>query len=345
MTNNEDTIEQFVKEVGYQKDELIRLLNPGNNILLITHTDMDGIGCEMVVSKFCPKTFVVHMGPNEIDKVMESLDTRLFDCIIITDLCCSNSFILSDPRVITIDHHSSAKKCKNPVQNIFINEAVSATRLVYFMFRTILDEDIGYMDEFCTIVDDYDTWKMKDSRSKILNFLFDSYGADKFKKRFGKTFDPEVTDAELSKWYKELERIDKVAEKMPVYVRDYHFCKIGVIVNDEYKNEYCEKLFADKELGLDLIIYVWYSTGGSVRLNNHVTGLNLGEMISGLKLGGGHAYAGGFHSTDKTVAGTLEAIRDIIDCFVKTCEESNINEINTATDNLNIIGETEELTF
>lgn len=327
-TQTTDTIEQFISEVSGERSALRKLLDPKNNILLITHTDMDGIGCEMVLRKFCPNLFPIYMSPNEIDLVMESLDTRMFQCILISDLCCSNDYILSDPRVITVDHHSTAKKFANEAAHIFVNEAVAATRLMYHFCETVFEQDIGFMDDFTNIVDDYDTWKMKDNRSYAFNYLFDVYGKDGFKERFGKTFDTELTLDEMKKWDAELDRIEKNVEEMPVFVRNYGVCKIGVIVNGEYKNEYCEKILKDKSLGLDLLIYIWYPFGGSVRMNNEITAINIGELIQSNKLGGGHQYAGGFRSKDKTVAGTLEALRVLMDAFVEEAREKDIHGVH-----------------
>lgn len=345
-SNTDDTIEKFISDVEYQKYDLTKLIDKKNNILLVTHDDMDGAGCEMIVKKFCPNTFVINMKPAEVDKVFRTLDTSMFDCIIISDLCCTLDFVLNDPRVVIIDHHSSSKKYNNPVMNVFVNESVSATKLVYLFFRVLLDEDISYMGEFADVVDDYDTWKQKDPRSKILNFMFNTYGYRKFAKRFSKDFDPEVTDSELDKWYKEQERIEKTVENMPVFVRDYGYCRIGVIVNDEYMNEYCEGVMNDKDLDLDMVIYVWYPYGGSVRLNKKVNGINLGEILSDkLNIGGGHSHAAGYGAPDKTVAGNLEAIRSIIELFKDQCMNSDMEEINTVNVYEESISGMDELPF
>lgn len=324
MTPTDDTIEQFIQEIISKKSELQQLLNPSKRILLITHTDMDGVGCEMVLRKMCSNIFPIYMSPSELDLVMETLDTRDFDTIFISDLCCSQDYILSDPRVITVDHHSTAKKFASTDKNIFVNEAVSATRLLYFFYKILTGKEDSYMDDFTTIVDDYDTWKMNDSRSYAFNYMFDIYGIQGFKERFGEDFNPEMTKDEWDKWYKEEKRIKDNVAVMPVYVKEYKGkCKIGVIVNSEYKNEYCEQILKDKSIGLDLLLYIWYPFGGSVRLNQDNTTMNIGELLQSLKIGGGHAYAGGFRSKDKTIAGTLEAMRKIMDEFANKISETD----------------------
>jgi len=169
-------------------------------VILLTHTDLDGIGCA-ILARSCDTielVDVIHTSYNNGDmlfNITKILDTIESDTELhITDI----SFRKDDPyidmildavenknhplsKVILIDHHATSMWLNNYERavkytskdesnlHISLSDDVCATRLYTFYIRRVLNKHHIMFDIFATIVNDYDLWYHKYGISKKLN--------------------------------------------------------------------------------------------------------------------------------------------------------------------------------
>lgn len=182
-----------------------------SKVMLITHTDLDGVGCailaylaygrENVDVEYCDYD-------NVNEKVEEFIEQeelfKSYDTVFITDISVSDDVAnmidaldTLSRRVHLFDHHDTAiylnayEWCQVLTKNPFINIKTSGTELFYRYLRCYEPFDhlsantIENIHRFVGIVRDYDTWRWKELGEegvicKQVNDLFYIYGREKF---------------------------------------------------------------------------------------------------------------------------------------------------------------------
>lgn len=153
-------------------------------ILHITHNDLDGAGCGIIVKKIYRDAEVKHLDYKEVDNfIIENY--RDYNRVIITDVTPSKDTIellSNEVTLLVIDHHKTSTHLLNKDYAIIdINKC--ATLLTYEWALTI-DKKIEIYEQFVKLVNDYDLWKNEFAESRDLNILFTTLGLEKFTERF-----------------------------------------------------------------------------------------------------------------------------------------------------------------
>lgn len=183
-------------------------------IRLFSHTDLDGISCNVLANIFFGQENVVATNHNydEIDKAVldffRSEELQTYDYVFITDLSVSDEtaeiidgYIKSgrvQPQIILLDHHKSAERL-NKYNWCTVKETISCDERVeptcgtelfwmWFTSKKFISSgyDSFYISVFVQMVLDWDTWLWKtdpDSwgvKSKELNDLFYIFGKEEF---------------------------------------------------------------------------------------------------------------------------------------------------------------------
>ena len=147
--------------------------NPDLRILNITHSDMDGIACSIVLKNFYKTVHVLPTNYNTEWKLADDAKAYegKYDIIICTDFCPTKAYadICKLGHVLVIDHHESVMD-RNNNETIVINTQWSATALVYKFISKF--KNISYLDNFVKLVDDWDMFRLKDPRSPFFNNMF-----------------------------------------------------------------------------------------------------------------------------------------------------------------------------
>jgi oligoribonuclease NrnB/cAMP/cGMP phosphodiesterase (DHH superfamily) len=268
--------------------------------VLITHKDLDGLGCAVVYNKCFPGVanhFADYGEVNEvvrtiIDTVPASTSIMLSDLSISNDELCDS--INSRGKFEMIDHHPTAKWLGEKYKWALVDTSKSATATMYEVMSTRFN--ISDLAPFVKLVNNYDTWgggagPAPDALN--LNRLLGIYGIARFFERFLLNTDINLTDTE--KLLLELKE-EEIAKYMSSVVnsatvsKDAGGNKYAMIAIDRFISEACNKV-------LDALPEIEYVMAVDF-INNKVSlrgkgNVHMGNMAKAIG-GGGHKQSAGF---------------------------------------------------
>ncbi|MFA5484950.1 MAG: DHH family phosphoesterase [Candidatus Pacearchaeota archaeon] len=258
-------------------------------ILSISHYDLDGAGCQIVLANVFDNVTFISTSFYNIDEKLESIDYSKYDYVIITDVHPENKNLLylSD-KIILIDHHPSDMHDPNNNHFVIDNKNVCATTLTKHFFEKMFNEKLSHLDEFVYLVNDYDMWILKDKRSKQLNdLMFHKYKVVKFRQSFidGRT---EFTDDEL-KWLKEYDdKFYNMYDTLDVY--EFERINACIVNSFHFINEIAHKLMEEEKYSL-VVVRNPKTERASVRCQ--LESLDIGKVLDDFGWGGGHSNSAG----------------------------------------------------
>ena len=276
-------------------------LNPKlfQNKLLITHTDLDGVGCAFIFLKCYPKCRIIYADYHNVDDiVMDILDEDGDEDIMISDLSVGPEVAkILDRRgkVSLLDHHDTAKWLADKYPWAMVDNTRCGTRLVYDLLKHYFHlEDLEWVVD---LIEDWDLWGAArgadgPSPSAIqFNLLLDFYGRTRFLEKLLMPthasqfhFDPEVADILLRKVEAYCE---ETADLMEVHSKDgYH---VGLFVAEQYKSLVGDYILRHFDLEYVVILDPRHGRA-SLRGKGNI---HLGELAKKAG-GGGHRKAAGF---------------------------------------------------
>lgn len=272
-----------------------KILNPNNKILNICHKDLDGVASSIVVKNVFNDVTFHELKYGTVNEYLKNLNYDLYDVVLLTDISPESevAFTYSD-KIFLLDHHSTALVYHNPEQNRIVLEGECAASLVKKFFENLFNIDLSYLNDFVSVVNDYDMWILKDNRSWGMNELYFKYWDDGFRNRFknGDTYYTIQETDYIKRKKKELDEAYKVLER-----HDFEDIKGTLIIATTFLNDFCHKLM--EEEGYDYVFcYNPKSKHVSVRNKNpnvHI-GFVLREVLGGSS--GGHMCAGAFQNKD-----------------------------------------------
>ena len=155
----------------------------------ITHNDLDGIGCAILMEKVFPEVKTFPIDYRELPKVLPRvLEKAKMNQVYITDIALTEELAkLCDDhgKVQHVDHHISSKKVSDKYPWSLFDVNNCATYLLWKMLSQYANlEDYK---EFVELVDNYDTWghgTQPTEKAKDLNRLLKMLGPDVFAQRF-----------------------------------------------------------------------------------------------------------------------------------------------------------------
>lgn len=261
--------------------------------LHITHNDLDGLGCGVLIKKFLqgPVT-TAYLGYDDIDMFIEE-NLHKYDKVIITDVSPSyNSveMLAGETDTIIIDHHATSEKLKDfPFTIHDISE--SATMLTYKWLKN-QNYDVAAYEEFATCVNDVDMWQLKRADSLKMAILFNLFGIERMEKRFMNSPYTGFTEMEDMLITLEEERkeayITKAMRNMLTSkdFRGYTFCAVFA---ESYASELGNRIIQDGTA--DYVVMI-NAQGKKVSLRSQKE-VDI-RLIAEGNGGGGHKNAAGF---------------------------------------------------
>ena len=156
--------------------------------LLITHTDLDGVGCAILAKYFYGDNIkIIYANYNDVNNIMAELDSSKYEKIFMTDLSCHLDYISKIDKLL--DYHKSAlylNKYDNCEVKITHNTGALASGTS--MFADFLEEEFTYfipqwLDYVVNLIRLYDTWEWKAEgieQANNLNTLFYVLGRERF---------------------------------------------------------------------------------------------------------------------------------------------------------------------
>ena len=167
-----------------------------DRILHITHNDLDGAGCSIIVKNIYDYVDTYYLDYKDVDSfILENM--YKYKEVIVTDVTPKKDIIeevCRSVKLLIIDHHKTNTHLQNKSYTIY-NTNKSATNLTYEWGLTLKD-NIREYEPLVKLINDYDLWLSEFKESKDLNILFTSLGINKFVRRFLKNANVNFTECE-----------------------------------------------------------------------------------------------------------------------------------------------------
>jgi len=306
--------------------------------VLLTHYDLDGVGCDILLSKLWGFEKKHCCGYGKIREKISNGELMWYDSAVISDVSLTEEQYKKiseeyEDKFLYIDHHQPSiemvEKLANNKSPCIVNNKFSATALIFQTFSSKLNTSPNTI-KFISAIDAYDMWRHIThpdifNRGYDLNILFWKYGYFDFYDRFYESMNIIFTPME-QKWITDhKKRRDFALEnsEMTEFGKN-SLCVINVpadYVND-YTLQYPEYDFyymicVDRDGNLVL----------SVRSTVNVEWVSVGHVLREVRdsydiilSAGGHKQAGGVDFDSKT---PLDSIIDIIEDINEKLESLN----------------------
>lgn len=271
----------------------------------ITHNDLDGIGCAILMEKVFPdiKTFPIDY--RELPKVLPRvLEKAKMDQVYITDIALTEELAkLCDDhgKVQHIDHHVSSKKVSDKYPWSLFDVHNCATYLLWKLLSQYANlEDYK---EFVELVDNYDTWghgTQPTEKAKDLNRLLKMLGPDVFAQRFKHKSSVKFNDVEeaiinVDKHMEERYLQDAITHTQAMRDKDGNIFLL--VAAEQYTSSLGNYLLQQFEEAEYVVILDMLHDKASLRSKGRVNVADLAKACGG----GGHAKAAGFLMSDTAV--------------------------------------------
>jgi uncharacterized protein len=283
--------------------------------ILLTHTDLDGVGCAVVLAGARPDAGMELVENGAIDeRVRAVLADRLDDAavheVLVTDhgidaatADAADRFAAAGGRFVLLDHHRSSQHlAARPWATI--DEHRSATGLLF--------DHVGRppaLADFAGLVDDHDLWRHRDPRSARLAALLALIGSDRFLARFREDPDVELREGErLLVDGEEARREDYLRRK----VGQARTAEIGghrwaICYAEQYQSDLAERLMAELDAAATAIV-----NPGRRTVSLRGRGVDV-SVVAERFGGGGHARAAAFTFRGRPLESELEAFEHRLD--------------------------------
>lgn len=310
--------------------------------MLITHTDLDGIGCAILAYLAFGKenVDVEYCNYDDVDdKVRELLlkDDLGYDSIYITDVSVNSDtaeIIQKDDldNLYLFDHHATALWLNDyDWANVRVKDKGGVKTSGTMMFYRYLSNEGRFdiynemnrerLKRFSEIVRDYDTWRWKEYLGKEgivckeMNDLFHIYGRDEFITLamvrivvpvFPITEFPSFSDTDrmlLDNLQKEIDIYVNIKNDQMTVIKDKFGYMCGVVFAERFASELGNRL-SEMHPELD---YISMIDLGNCRVSYRTVkdGIDLGGEIAHSFGGGGHKKAAGSTISGDTVLGIV----------------------------------------
>lgn len=160
-------------------------------ILIISDSDLDGVGAVVVAKKVFPSIKYIFPERDMLNSsVEEAISSGEYGCIFMTDCAVSNEhtehmieeYVAEGNKFILLDHHKSAlnlNKYKWSHVKVETNGFKHCGTELIYSFLKDLGLNLDELDEFVELVRSYDTWDWANTNNPIperLNTLYWNYG-------------------------------------------------------------------------------------------------------------------------------------------------------------------------
>ena len=279
----------------------------------VTHTDLDGVGCEIVLKKYLESDSVVELTvyPTDYNTVDDILAKIIADGeaerIFITDISPRNPAVIlalhgyaQSHKVVLLDHHETSKDRFDGYDWAHFCADQCGTMMLYYYLRKTWgrhDDDLA-MESFAIYVDDYDRWIKDFPEADQLNQLFFFLGREEFVARCRKTRRLDVvTIAEedlLRAYSKYIDRqVQERLEKIQIVNINGH--EVALLYGNQFQSQLGEAA-RRANIPADYLAMIDISDR-KVSLRTIRDGIHVGNIAKKLYLGGGNEKAAGFQLT------------------------------------------------
>lgn len=290
-------------------------------IKLITHNDLDGVGCYIVARVLLDEEIdVTYCNYGDVnEEVLKAIENEnVYSKIFITDISVTeevaNELDKIGEKVVLLDHHPTALFLNRyswaKVEEYFdIEEKTCATRLLYDYFNA---NGNVYLDTFVEKVRLFDTWlwkeKYNDEDAKYLNDLRYILGKEDFANSLISKIKSKSTlfnEFDLKLLAIKQREIDSYVEKKDkdLVVTEIRGYKAGVVIAESNQSELGNRL-CEMHPELDLVAMV---NQNGISYRTVKDNVNVSEIAKYFG-GGGHPKASGSSVPKECLEGFIEAL-------------------------------------
>ncbi|AOQ24611.1 Oligoribonuclease NrnB [Moorella thermoacetica] len=277
-------------------------------MILITHNDLDGIGCAVLALAINPETKVYICTYDDVNKVVANVFSEK-DELFITDLSVNQETaekLKTRGQVTLLDHHKTAAWL-NQYPWAQVDTSYCGTKLFY-NYLISHNANIKPYEDFVMLVNDYDLWLHKDPRSRQLNRLLQIVGDYGFISRF--VTKPEINFAPVEQFLLDLEeeKIQNYCQNTVVYqLVDQEDNKYIFAFAERYTSELAEYLLKKYK------DYAYVMLANLNSIHPKISLRSRGDFdvsaIAKQHGGGGHKAAAGFSVDPKLLFSTILELR------------------------------------
>lgn len=159
-------------------------------MILVTHNDLDGVGCEIVFRYFEPtlqESQINHCHYGNVDLTVRELLEKTNDHLVITDISISEetAHYIADchsHRVELFDHHKTAQSYLQKYSWAFVDLERSATKIIFdtLQARHANQPIAPDLERLVFHINDYDLWRHTSPDSRLFNDLLSLLGKELF---------------------------------------------------------------------------------------------------------------------------------------------------------------------
>ena len=282
---------------------------------LITHTDLDGIGCAILAYlAFRNNVDVSYCNYDDVDDVVQKvIDADLYEKVFITDISVSESMVekinTKHRNWVLLDHHPTALDlnrfdwCTVEVYSESDENIKTGGTELFYGWLVSNGElyNTDTLQKFVSCVRDYDTYRWKDIGDegiicKNFNDLFHLYGRDTFIDRIVdqlKYGDIGFSEADHILLNANQNQIDRYIEKKNKQMIKWDLLgkRCGVVFAEQYISELGNRLCEmHPEIDFVAIVDIGFDTVSYRTIRDN---LDLGKDVASAFGGGGHPKAAG----------------------------------------------------
>lgn len=267
--------------------------------LHITHNDLDGLGCAVLIKKFFSGQIkTAYLGYDDIDSYIEE-NMNYYDRIIITDVSPSYGaveMLAGEKEVLIIDHHATSHALTDFHFTVH-DTSKCATMLTYeYLIQNGMKAE-NYKN-FAECINDIDMWHLKRDDSLKMGVLFNLMGISRMEERFLNEPYTEFNDTEKLLITLEEERRDNYINKAlkNLYTfKDVNGLNVCVVFAESYASELGNHIIVD---GVADYVVLINAQSKKVSLRSHKD-VDI-RVIAERNGGGGHKNAAGFSIKGET---------------------------------------------
>jgi hypothetical protein len=265
----------------------MKKINRDARILSISHNDLDGTTCQIVLGNVFPNIDYQSCSYKAADITLQNTDFSKYDHIIITDVSPEDKTLLENDKIIFIDHHETAVGSHSPKDFRFVSEGQAACVLTKNIFELYYRIKLDNLNDLVYLSNDYDLWIHKNYKSKFINELHSVYKYIKFRSRFFNGDTRFTFDEILILRYRMVEYQEHFSK---IKLVDFGLLKGCMVMNDEggkFVNDVCADLLKKYR-----IVFAGYRNG-HMSVRHNFEGLHIGNFLAENNLGGGHEFTAG----------------------------------------------------
>lgn len=267
--------------------------------LHISHNDLDGLGCGVLIKKFMPGNIkTTYLGYDDIDRYIEE-NYHYYDRIIITDVSPQYGtveMLAGEKDVLIIDHHASSDALKDfHFTHHDITKCATMLTYEYLLQEGFKAEEY---EEFARCINDVDMWFLKREDSLKMSVLFNLMGITRMEERFLSAPYTTFTDTEKLLITLEEERRDnyiKKAMRNIETIKDKDGLTFTLVFAESYASELGNYIISEDISDYVMLINA-QSKKVSLRSRKDVDIRHIAERNGG----GGHKNAAAFSIKNET---------------------------------------------